>query len=58
VRLGKVTSFSDNGNNYPVPMYDKAMIAGAAPTAAPTPAVVPTGTNTITSDVTITYEIK
>lgn len=58
VRLGKVTSFSDNGNNYPMPMYDKAMTVGAAPTASPAPAIVPTGTNTISSDVTITYEIK
>lgn len=58
VRLGKITSFSDNGNNYPVPMYEKAMTTGVAPNSAPLVAQVPTGENTITSDVTITYEIR
>jgi hypothetical protein len=57
VSLGKISSFSDSGNGYPV-MYDKVnmLSAGATPTAAP--AVIPKGQNTITSDVTITYEIK
>ena len=57
VRLGKITSFSENGN-YPVPMYDaKVMNVGAA-VAPSAPAVIPTGQNLITSDVTITYELK
>ena len=57
IRLGKITSFSENGN-YPTPMYAKgAMVESiSAPSAAP--AVIPTGENTISSDVTITYEIK
>ena len=56
VSLGKIESFSDNNIN-PV-MYDaKAMnLSAAVPAAAP--AVIPKGQNTITSDVTITYEIR
>jgi hypothetical protein len=59
VRLGKITSFNDN-NLYSVPMYatnsmDKSA-SGIAPSAAP--AVVPAGENLITSDVTLTYEIR
>jgi len=56
VRLGKITSFNDNGN-YPTPMYATAKmdsVSAIAPTVAP----VPTGENLISSDVTITYEIK
>ncbi len=55
VRLVKITSFSEGGN-YPVPMYAKAMAVDSVAGAAP--AVIPTGENTISSDVTITYEIK
>jgi uncharacterized protein YggE len=58
VTLAKIESFSDNSGGYPI-MYaqNEAMSAGAmAPKAAP--AVIPAGQNTITSDVTITYEIK
>jgi uncharacterized protein len=57
VSLGKIESFSDNSGNYPV-MYaqNEALSAGAVPKAAP--AIIPAGQNTITSDVTITYEIK
>lgn len=56
VRLGKIASFSESGN-FPI-MYEKAemMSAGAVPSAAP--AVIPKGENTISSDVTITYEIR
>jgi len=57
VSLGKITSFNESGN-YPI-MYGRAdvmMSAGMAPKAAP--AVLPAGQNTITSDVTITYEIR
>ncbi|MFZ2072419.1 MAG: SIMPL domain-containing protein [Minisyncoccia bacterium] len=56
VRLGKITSFSESGN-YPVPMYAKAMMV-ADGIAESAPAVVPKGENTISSDVTITYEIR
>jgi uncharacterized protein YggE len=56
VSLGKISSFTDSGNSYPI-MYANAMTSGAvAPKAAP--AVIPAGQNTITSDVTITYEIR
>jgi len=57
VHLGKITSFSDNGN-YPVPMYEKGMATLSADSSAPVPAVIPKGENLITSDVTITYEIR
>lgn len=58
VRLGRVASFSESGN-YPIPMYGKAMMleaGGGVDTSAP--AELPVGENTITSDVTITYEIR
>lgn len=55
VRLGKITSFSETGN-YPVPMmYAKDSMMGASAVA---PAELPKGENKITSDVTITYEIR
>lgn len=57
VSLGKISSFNDSSNNYPVMYAENSMVSGAvAPKAAP--AVIPAGQNTITSDVTITYEIK
>ena len=56
VSLGNITSFSESGN-YPGPiMYAKALSASSA--ATPAPAQLPTGQSTISSDVTITYEIK
>lgn len=56
VRLGKITSFNES-NNYPVPMYAKNMMADSAVSSA-APAVIPKGENTISSDVSITYELK
>ena len=55
IKLVKITSFSENGN-YPV-MYalDKAVSMGGASSVAPQ---IPTGENKITSNVSITYEIK
>ncbi|MFA6515188.1 MAG: SIMPL domain-containing protein [Candidatus Paceibacterota bacterium] len=56
VKLGKVVNFSENtGGNYP--MYEsKAMMAGdSADVSAP---VLPKGENKITSNVTISYEIR
>jgi uncharacterized protein YggE len=56
-KLGKVVNFSENsGNNYPMyeaksMMSDSAMGASVAPT-------LPKGENKITSEVTITYEIR
>ncbi|MFA6586018.1 MAG: SIMPL domain-containing protein [Candidatus Paceibacterota bacterium] len=55
VHLGKITSFNESGN-YPTPMYAKGMMDSVS--SAPARAQVPKGENTISSDVTITYEIK
>jgi uncharacterized protein YggE len=56
VRLGKVTTFSEN-SNYPYPvMYAKASVAENGGTVSD--AVLPTGENTITSNVSVTYEIR
>jgi uncharacterized protein YggE len=56
VRLGKVTSFSEGGGGYPMMYAAKDMMAGSAP-SAPAPEL-PKGENKITSNVTITYEIR
>ncbi len=56
VHLGHITSFSENGN-YPGPiMYAKAMSADSG--AEATPPQISKGENIISSDVTITYEIR
>src|SRR3990167_2204097 len=57
VELGKIMSFSEDGN-YPIPYYGKEMMALDNASSAPAPAEIPKGENIITSDVTITYEIK
>ncbi|MFA6251368.1 MAG: SIMPL domain-containing protein [Candidatus Paceibacterota bacterium] len=58
VRIGRVVSFSENGNNS-YPMYESKMMSGAGAmmdsVAAPT---LPKGENKIISNVVITYEIK
>jgi uncharacterized protein YggE len=56
VRLGKITSFSESGN-YPRPMMYKTMAADSVSSES-IPASLPKGENTISSDVSITYEIK
>jgi len=56
VRLGRVVNFSESGN-YPIPIYARAELM-AADVGAPKAAELPKGENTITSDVTITYEIR
>jgi uncharacterized protein YggE len=57
VKLVRIVNFSENGN-YPI-MYGKTMSmdAGVSAPAAPSPQL-PTGENKITSNVTITYEIR
>ena len=55
IRLGKITSFNESGN-YPLPMYAKTMMDSVS--KGSTPASVPKGENIISSDITITYEIK
>lgn len=56
VRLGDVVSFNENGN-YPV-YYSTMGKGGADSAAAPRAVELPAGETKITSDVTITYEIK
>jgi uncharacterized protein YggE len=57
VHLGKVVSFSDNNaGGYPIMYADKAM-GSTANQQAPAPEL-PKGENKITSNVTITYEIR
>lgn len=57
VRLGRITSFSENSDGYPI-YYAKAgaSLDSAAPQSAP--AELPAGENTITSNVSITYSIR
>ncbi len=58
VRLGSILSYNENGSN---PIYNSAMGLGGTDMkslAVPAVAEVPTGENKITSDVSITYEIK
>ncbi len=56
VKIGRISNFSESGNYYPM-YYEKAMM-DSAQNSAPTPAILPKGENTISSDVTITYEIR
>lgn len=59
VHLVRIVSFSENGN-YPVPMYaNKAMMdSGRVENTTLSAPAFPTGENKITSNVTITYEIR
>jgi hypothetical protein len=56
VSLVKITNFYENSNGYPV-MYATGM-EKMLDSRAPAPAELPKGENTISSDVTITYEIR
>ncbi len=57
VRLGDVTSFSENGGGYPMYFAKSEVMMDSAAGSAPTPEL-PKGENTISSDITIVYEIK
>ena len=58
VKLVRIVSFSENEGGVPVPMFARAdMAMGGAVKMESTP-TLPTGQNKITSNVTITYEIK
>ena len=58
VKLGKVVSFSENGGGYPM-MYAKGgVMMDSVATAAPAAPELPKGENKITTNVTITYEIR
>jgi uncharacterized protein YggE len=58
VKLGRIANFSEGGG-YGGPIYyaKDAMVENSAG-AVPAPAILPKGENTISSDVTITYEIR
>jgi hypothetical protein len=56
VRLVRINSFSENGN-YPI-MYGAGKMMMADSVSMPAPAELPKGENIISSDVTITYEIR
>jgi len=56
VRLVKIVSYSEGGN-YPV-YYSKAVSMDSAGSVRSSEAVLPTGENKITSNISITYEIK
>jgi uncharacterized protein YggE len=57
VRLVRITNFSENGN-YPMPMYARDAVMNQAEAASAPKLALPTGENTVSSDVTITYEIR
>lgn len=57
IKLGRIASFNESGSYYPVPMYAK-MESSDAMMASGAPAELPKGENTISSDVSITYEIR
>ncbi|MFH1455074.1 MAG: SIMPL domain-containing protein [bacterium] len=56
VRLVKIVGYSEGGN-YPV-YYDRAVMSAAPMSKGGAEAVLPTGENKITSNISITYEIK
>lgn len=58
VKLGRVMSFNENGE-YPMPMYyAKDMMMSESAGVRSAPATLPKGENVISSDVSITYEIR
>lgn len=56
VKLGKVVSFSESNGGY-YPMYEAKAMMSDSSGSAPAP-ILPKGENKITSNVTITYEIR
>ncbi len=58
VKLGKVTSFYENGNNYPMYSSAKTMLGAGEVADSSRAPELPKGENKIISNVTITYEIK
>ena len=57
VKIVRIVSFNESGSNAPRPMYDKSVM-GMSAQAAPAAPSIPTGVQTVTSDVSITYEIR
>lgn len=58
VRLGRVSSFSEDGGYYPPVMYAAKAELQSADSSAGNAAVLPKGENTISSNVTVSYEIR
>jgi len=59
VKIVRISSFNDSGNDYPYPMmYSEDAMMGGKAVSQSAPAQIPKGENTITSDVTIVYEIR
>ena len=56
VKLGKVVSFNESGD-YPMPYYAEMDMVKSVSSGVSTP-TLPKGENTISSDVSITYEIR
>ncbi|MES2224704.1 MAG: SIMPL domain-containing protein [Patescibacteria group bacterium] len=57
VSLVRIVSFNENNGGGVRPMYDSKMMNSVAPMAASAPSI-PTGVQNVSSDVTITYEIR
>ncbi len=57
IRLGRIANFSENNYGGPI-FYGKATMMSADGAAEAAPAEIPKGENTISSDVTISYEIR
>lgn len=58
VHLGRIASFQEDGGYYPVMYKTEASNMAIDSSATGAPATLPTGENTISSTVTIMYEIK
>jgi uncharacterized protein len=60
VRIVRVTSYFENGGVQPMYAYDKVAMGmgGAEPAMQSASPVVPTGQNTVTSNVTVVFEIR
>jgi len=57
VHLGPITSYSESNGGYPQPIYMTSKAVGVD-AVAPAAATIPTGQNKITSNVTISYELR
>lgn len=61
VRIVRVVSFNENGGGYPSPLYARDMAYGTGAVANESKAVAPEisiGQNKVTSNVSVTYEIR
>ncbi len=58
VKIVRIVSFNESNGGYPMPMYAKAEMAMGGADAVSNSATVATGQNKISSNVTITYQIR